>query len=644
MVMALAALLPAGCSQEEIAPLSGRDDGSGDSFTVTVGIAVPQMEAASRGIPGDRPGNGLKLTLLEFSKGGDAASSFLTHVYEAETLTPTNVDNGGIVKFKVTLMKTQEPRVLHLMVSDNFVSPGYGSEASLLPAIAVGRSNNVAQEAYWGRVVFDNGYATAPDADGKQNLLPEVVTKLTDVPVIRNFAKISVTNTASNFELYGFELVNVPTSGTIAPFNTETSQIPQLLAAGGTMLSYDEAHAGYKGVLPPGITFANTADVAKKWDTAEDTDRPLDRNLPRYIYEHPFESTRRTYMIVKGLYNSGSPTYYKVDLGNIGEDSSFKFYDLLRNYNYNVIINKVTAEGAATVADAINGHVSNNLSASVETSAMPQVSDGDNMLMVNTTSHIITYVGQQVEIRYQYIKNINNASAKVVDNNAVTVTGKNTSNDVISSFTETDEGDWHVIRITPNAPDITDKRHTIRITDGKGLERVITLLLRMPYEFASEADVYAGANNNRPTDSTQGVVPNDAAGKELTVYFDLPDGIPESVFPLQFRLEADNQNVENNPTGTLVVWTGPSLFDTSKPSISYIKTVSYQEYLHKYKAANPDTSTELDVNTTNTNHTIRCRLRTINKYSGSATETTRIRVHNPSFKDDAIATFTRTPS
>lgn len=637
MLMAIAALLSAGCSQEEMPVPSGEDDGSGDSFAVTVGVAVPEMEAATRGVPGEKPGTGLKLTLLEFSKGADAASSFLTHVYETETLTTTDVDNGGIVKFKVTLVKTQEPKVLHLMVSDDFVSTGYGSEASLLPAISVGRRNNVAQEAYWGRVEFPNGYATAADADGNQTLLPEVKTKLTEVPVIRNFAKVSVTENLTNFELYGFELVNVPTSGTVAPFNTETAQIPQLLAADGkTMVSYDVAHAGYTGVLPPGITFANTEDVAKKWDTAEDTDKPLNRRGARYVYEHPFESTRRTYLIVKGRYNNNNnTTYYKVDLGNIGEDKMFKFYDLIRNYNYNVKITNVYANGAETVEKAINGHVSNNLSASVETSSMLQISDGKNMLFVNATSHIITRVDQKVEVRYKYIKDINNT--KSVDNNAVTITGKDTSNDVIAAYSESDDGDWHVITITSKKPDAIDKRHTIRINDGNGLERVVTLLLRLPYEFASTVDVYEGAKNTRPTDKTEGIVSNNKAGEELTVYFDLPDGMPEEIFPLQFRLEANPQNVENNPTGTLVVWTGSSLFDESKPSISYMKTVTYQEYSYMY---NGDT-TELNVNANNTNHTIRCRLRTINQYTGTGTETTTILINNPSFKSNATATFTR---
>ncbi len=638
ILMAVSALLSAGCSQETI-PLPPEGDDSGDGLILTVGVAMPEIATATRGIPGDKPGAGLKLTLLEFSRGTDAASSFLTHVYEAETLTPTAVENNGIVKFKVTLAKTQEPKVLHLIVSDEFVSTGYGSEASLLPAISVGRRNNAPQEAYWGRVEFPNGYATAADADGNQALLPEVKTKLTEVPVIRNFARVTVTveNTA-DLELYGFELVNVPTSGTVAPFNTETSRIPQLLAADGkTMVSYDEAHAGYTGILPSGITFANTEDVAKKWDTEEDIDKPLNSSRPRYIYEHPFESTRRTYLIIKGIYNnSGNPTYYKADLGNIGEDHVFKFYDLIRNYSYNVRITGVHTAGAATVADAINGHVSNNLSASVETSSMLQISDGQNMLMVNATSHIITSERQKVEVRYKYITNVASAD-KPVDNSAVTVIGKNTSNDVIAAYTESDDGEWHVINITPKAPDILDKRHTLRISDGNGLEREVSLLLRQPYEFASTADVYEGEANNRPSDKTKGAVSR-RAGQPLVVYFDLPDGIPESVFPMQFRLEADRQNVENNPKGSLVVWTGPSLFD-GKPTISYIKTVTYAEYCYKYKT---DTSTELDVNSYNTGHSIRCLLRTINADTSDGSETTTIKIYNPAFNRSAEATFNRT--
>ena len=91
------------------------------------------MSAPTRGIIGDKPGSGLKLTLLEFSKGTDGANSFLTNIYKAETSSATNVDNGGLLNFKVTLMKTSEPRVLHLLVAEDFVNCDYGSEANLLP-------------------------------------------------------------------------------------------------------------------------------------------------------------------------------------------------------------------------------------------------------------------------------------------------------------------------------------------------------------------------------------------------------------------------------------------------------------------------------------------------------------------------------
>lgn len=54
------------------------------------------------------------------------------------------------------------------------------------PRLTVGGSG-YQSEAYWGKVIFDNGYATAADMDGNATLLPEVEKKLTGVPVIRNF-------------------------------------------------------------------------------------------------------------------------------------------------------------------------------------------------------------------------------------------------------------------------------------------------------------------------------------------------------------------------------------------------------------------------------------------------------------------------
>lgn len=628
------------CSDENVLPMEPDVPVvNGDTFDVTVSVAMPDMATvATRGILGEEPGAGLKLTLLEFSKGSDSSNSYLTGIYQAETTSTTQVGNGGIVNYKVTLNLTSEPRRLHLMITDDFVSCNYGSEATLLPTITVG-DETLSREAYWGMVDFDNGYATF-DTNGTATLNTDLKTKLQNVPVIRNFAKVTVSRDPSiedsKFELLGFELVNVPTKGTIAPWNQRDSSVPSLLD-GSVMKPYSQID--YTGIVPANTNFDNQESELKGWDE-EDKDKEHPRyfsNASRYFYEHPFESTRHTYLIVQGVYtytkpNETIPTralgYYKLDLGK-QENGTFQYYNLLRNINYNVTITSVSAPGAKNITDAIQGVTFNNISADVNTTSMPSVSDGQNMLIVSATSNVFVDSTTPFILTFQYITDVAGKDRKV-DNSKLTVQWLDkdrnviddpTQGEVVASCSEGTDGDFLSITITPKEPNNINKTEYIRITDNNGLERIITLVSHLPWNFSNF--IFQNGTANEPTVSSSQNV-STSPGSAFTFYFNLPDGIPEGVFPLEFQIEADKQDIENNPIGTLSVKTGFSLFDESKPAISYVKTVSWKEYNHLYKTG---TSNDVDTSKPNTNHTVRCRFRTIISGTGQ----TKVRVSNRYF-------------
>ena len=626
------------CSDENVLPTEPDVPVvNGDTFDVTVSVAIPDMAAAAtRGILGEEPGAGLKLTLLEFSKGSDSSNSYLTSIYKAETTSTTQVENGEIVKYKVTLNLTSEPRRLHLMITDDFVSCNYGSEATLLPTITIG-DETLSREAYWGMVDFDNGYATF-DTDGSVKLNGDLKTNLQNVPVIRNFAKVTVSKDPSiedsKFELLGFELVNVPTKGTIAPWNQRDSSVPSLLD-GSVMKPYSQIN--YTGIVPANTNFDNQESELKGWDKSGVPDGRFS-GQSRYFYEHPFESTRHTYLIVQGKYTytkaDGTLTsvigYYKLDLGK-QENGTFQYYNLLRNINYSVTITSVSAPGATNITDAIQGVTFNNISADVNTTSMPNVSDGQNMLIVSTTSNVFVDSKTPFILTFQYITDVAGTNKKV-DNSLLTVQWLDkdrnviddpTQGEVVASYSEDTEGDFLSITITPKEPDNITKQEYIRITDNNGLERIITLVSHLPWNFSNY--IFQKGIYNVPTVAASENIPS-TPGAEFTLYFRLPDGIPEGVFPLEFQIEADKQDIENNPIGTLSVKTGFSLFDESqlKPAISYVKTVSWKEYNHLYKAG---TSNEVDPDTKNTNHVIRCRFRTIISGTGE----TKVRISNRYF-------------
>lgn len=613
-----------------------------DEMVIHGSISLPDMpQTISRGIMGEEPNAHLKLTVFEFDLGSDAAHSFLSHIYYAEiTSNTTAVANNGTVDFKVTLNKSAKPKVLHFMLADDYLPSDFGSVSTLLPNITVSGDS----EAYWGCVPFTNGYN---NEDDDATLRDDVMGKLTQIPMIRNFAKISVSVSpdVNNFELIGFDVLNVPSAGTVAPFDQKTKGVPSLLK-NGKMESYNDI--SYAGIVPGTSQFFNTEVEAKNWD---ENSANLNSTESRYVYEHPYESTRRSYLIVYGNYTTGNITksgFYKIDIGNLDSNKLFQTYNIIRNIHYNVIINEVHAAGMSTVTEAIDRAPFNNLSTATETSSMLNVSDNINMLAVNATNHIIVDKNKTIEVLYRYITDL--VGSKEV-HNEVPRTPDLKVGPVIkdyskSTFTDDLGVNWIKIEILCNDPDDIARTQSFSIVDGTGLGRTINLVLRNPWKYdllkyadGTESEWYATIKpitenefGNDPTPENISSKP----GKPLTVFFDLPDGLPESMFPLQFQLEPKMQGIENDKVGNLVVSTGPSLFDPNVVAISYIKTLSYLEYQYMYTQ---DDSNDVDINKPNINHTVRCRFLTINTVeNGSEGE---IMIYNPYFKPNISVIFKR---
>lgn len=664
-----ASLVLGACSEETLRP--DVPDAGGEEG-VRVSIAIPDMPRLATRAFGDTPAADLKLTVFEFEKGSDPTNTFLTKIYQAETLTQTNVANGATVDFRINdLLMTESPRVLHFVVAPQHLDAKYASEAVVFSNLSV-RDNS---QAYWGRVEFPNGYGTV-DKNMKPQLTDEAKQKLTGVNVLRNFAKVSVevaTVATSNFQLTGFELVNVPTSGTVAPYNSGRQKFPRMFDDAGTMLGYlavagnGSGQQGYSGIMPANCGFRN---LEENFSPVADGGRPAWSTSPAYLYEHPFESTRRTYVILQGNYrptttDAWQTCYYKIDLVRLNEESGMtEYYDILRNYDFHINVTGVSAPGASTASEAISGVSYNNISADVDARDMLQISDGANIVEVSKTNIIFTNT-TPVEFLYRYSP-VGGFSSETT--NAKLHTNGLNAGDVIASvtdpevYTDADSVVWVKRVITPKPiPEAGTREQSFYVVDADGLGREIRLVAHVPYDY-SDIEVYPGSENGRPTSAAgQGTV-SPLSGQPFTVYFNLPAGMPEAMFPLTFILESNRQNMENNPIGTLVVTSGQTGFPTTEvyevPRIKYRKTVSYAEYLYKTDANNNLITDGAGNYVENTDHTVRCRFRTINSLAelpGAPTQTvTYLLISNDYFNCTGentqaavptwpgVATFTRT--
>lgn len=628
------------------------DPQSADGLTVSGSLVLPDMpEIPSRGVFGETSKPNLKLTVFEFDKGTDAEHTFLSNIYNAEiTSLSTDVANGGIVNFSFTLKAATTQKILHLFVADNYLTSDYGSVATIFPALTVGTPDSE-YEAYWGFAEFNNGFTDITEDEGIPTLLDEVTEKLTEVPVIRNFAKITVSENLSNFELLGFDIVNVPTSGTAAPWNQNDLSVPSLLN-GNTMKTYTDITDngnGYNGIVPGSAQFRNTEANAKNWATGNKIEDIKNNNLispnyKAYMYEHPYESTRRSYLIIYGIFtdesNNKTNGFYKLDIGIQNKNGTFEYYNIIRNIHYKINITHVYAPGTATVAEAIARAPFNNLIAATETSSMLNISNGKNLLIVNDTNHIIVDNNQTVDILYRYIKGV--TGNKEVDNNVPEVIyGAGSvikSHSAAEVYIDDKKLSWMKITLEINNPTNTVKTQTVTIVDNDDLGRTINLILRRPWQYAKigntnyTATIAPGTNNLYTTPNPQPISAN--AQQPATVYFNLPDRLPESMFPLDFTLEAKMQGLESHKSDNMVVTYGSSLFDPNVTSIQYVKTVTYMEYMHPYLN---DGSNDVNISVSNANHTIRCRFLTATATAGEGA----VKIHNEYFSPDAEVNFIR---
>lgn len=120
-------------------------------------------------------------------------------------------------------------------------------------------------------------------------------------------------------------------------------------------------------------------------------------------------------------------------------------------------------------------------------------------------------------------------------------------------------------------------------------------------------------------------------GSQFTIFFDIPDNIPEVLFPLVFTIESSLQGLENEPMGNIVVGSGPSLFeDIDGNRIQYNKSVTWTEYNSPLRLdVRDDNGTLIENESGGPNiHRVRCRFRTIEDVENGTKVTIRIANEN----------------
>lgn len=615
---------------------------SGDKIEVDISLNIADISPARSRAFSDTPDySNLKLYVLEFElRGDDPIGNPMSHNYNLEEgeITEEKVNADGDIHFKITLAKTDQPRVLHFIAvpAGTDLQIGSQNEGLLIPSLSVDNET----PAYWHRMEFPRGYGTY---DAKEEFTPhgDLETRLEHIPMLCNFARITMAvniETGGNaFTLEGFDVINLPAKGTVAPWNSVAGKFPDFVS-GNSLVPYATISAAYSGYWPfdPTADIANTDPVESRFTTA-----------PKYLYERPHSSLYNPVIIMKGHKDGGSTMYYKLDMGAKNSQMLFDFYNILRNFSYDITVTKVEADGYATAQEALDGVVYNNLSFDVNTRQMQTISDGTNMIGVNGTTFVVTNDNETViKFLYRFKTNIDN-NGGTVNNDTVAaenggriafkdlVTGE--AIEKIEHAAKDDDDGWREITITTYPPTGERKAQDFIIYDTEtGLGRTIRIVVRNPWEYIDPTlygvnydtyDQYLTAQSEYG--QWKNVVSSLSTGQPLTIGFKLANDIPEALFPLKFEFEANPQNIMNNPVGNLLVNTSMSLFNTiTRNTIHYVKTVTWVDYNTELSADNP-TAAKVTIDGT-VLHFVRARFLTM--ATPTSTQTNTIRVYSPYIK------------
>ncbi len=595
LIVALAVLTFAGCS-DAFTP-APKPDGQGLTFSVVVpdANAVVTRSFSAEAIT--------SLHVLVFDENG--------YFVECQKAVPTiafGTDMNTEYKFTVNLQASPSKRILHFVANYDFEKDPvkYGTEYSVISHLTVGDG----QEAYWQRVVLEKGiYDEEHLAD-----MPEL-DKLVKIPLVRNFLKVEVESKTEDFVVTGFALWNVPDRGCVAPYVSAPQAFAVYRADDADGDSFgnnpwisrtydklsehydpnDAESTGYAGFLPKDASIVNTDANNLSYDLST-----------KYMYERPYSGdATHTAVIVRGSWKGNPDSYFKIDLVKSSLHGLTEYYNLLRNFTFKANILSCTDNGYPTAADAAAQPASNNFVASVVTQDVINISDGTARLYVSTTDTTVVS-SDPFKFRYKYVPDFYH-NPDVVDNDVLSFYDYTRREalvrddkseyyvdlkppyyvmvkyNVIDEVPNQDSKwyKWHQTTITPAEPGDQEVSESVIIyqetTDGSQVKiaRTVTFHLRKPFTMSPEFS---------PASVSTGI------GQEVTLNIKIPNGLREALFPLEFKMEAEDNSLSPNNAlaetfpyraGYMSTWYGESIIQgkSGKQSYGFTKRLFYEDYL-----------------------------------------------------------------
>lgn len=677
VVMMLAALALTAC----VRPLAELEPGvvsdafpEGKPVTITFSVPVAGVEPGTKTIGETGILNTLHLAvfgssgyLKEYVK---AVNLGLATDEEGQAVTTSYTDPYGtshtdvpVYKYSATLSLAEKDRIIHFIGNGPDIIP-FDYDTTVLATLL----SDQGEGGFWqtkrvsriGALKNANGqYIDAQGnviTDGK-GYVPDEYTReiFKNVPLVRNWAKISISADAgSQFVPKSFAVINVPTKGTIAPMYRATNgrltfvedYEKKTFGVLDTVIHYPSSlpsDAQFDGDVPLAGEFENPSAAGGSGKVI-----PYNDGLGRgYLFERPKPGEaikEATFLIVYGHFNPEDEAmadqrgdyYYKIDLADEGE-----YYPVYRNFTYVIQIRKVESVGHPDPESAAQSVGGVAISADVKTSHLGDISDGQARMVVQPwmaqSFHVKQTNNNVLNVKFFSDVTVDNPEpntdyngTNVADPDANPVTWELGEGDVItdvsigapSGGTGEEEG-WRNITFSTDAPSIgtSPRTQSLRIKacyrsfgQIKTLYRdiLITILPTQKMQLSLSRPEMESLLNEKQV---------------LTIA--IPDGLPESMFPLSFIIEPEDRTLMPELGANIPVISGKTLSTdpvlSSRPTYTFqfVRTLTYDEY----------NETTIDTD----DHGIKRHLFDTEFVSTRAENETTIWVYNEYFEKNSIA-------
>lgn len=505
-------------------------------------------------------------------------------------------ENGVKYEFKVLLPIYEGEAHVHIIANGDETIPFVNEnsddmdEESIMTAMHT--KNNVG--AFWARVILPDGilpklndYGIYQTDGNSGNFIPsdETQAAFEDLVLIRNFAEVTLTlgEGVNNLNDISWQLVNVPTKGSVAPMSSSYDQIfvddykaYEYDTASGRMKNGTKTYSGY--------TFSDDP-MDYTFPTSKDVELGNELGDSGFLYERVMPADKATCVLVRGKFgNDNYYTYYRLDLTN---ESVGGYFPIYRNYKYQMNIRKVNNRGAKTPTEAMNRDSGGNVSQSTEARKLTDISDGVSRLYVEYVEKNFTSGGKKGLWVY-YKPDVAN-HPDLIDNSSITVTVKTPEQgDPSPALVETTP-----TTLTPTAESSQTGKYYYEFNLNEQDENNdLVSILKITANNGGTGDELSTMYRDitlrvmHKMDMTLTLVPKQVAGQGSSTVLNigLPDGLPSSMFPLEIYIEDINHTIystgfDGDGNEIIVpVKSDKSIVDGTTNSFYFIRTVNEDEY------------------------------------------------------------------